>query len=93
VSVDLVKQRVSTLNIAQTRTSHSDAQKALELEAYGGRVNKSAGVRSGIAVFGCSLLSRNKRSLGRLGNPSEGFFPDGSGARMGSYFGLSTSAR
>lgn len=90
--VDLAKQGVSTLNIAQTRTSHSDAQKALELEAYGGQVNKAADVRSDMVAFGCSLLSRNKRSLGRLGNPWEGFFPDGSGARMGGCFDLSTSA-
>jgi hypothetical protein len=74
VFVDLAKQRVSTLNIVQTRTSHSDAQKTLKLKAYDGRVNKAAGGRSDMVVFGSSLLSRNKRSLGRLGNPSEGFY-------------------
>ena len=76
--VDLATQRVSTLNIAQTRTSHSDAQKALELEAYGGRVNKQV-----YALTWLSLVAHcsSKRPLIHSETPPR-VFPEESGARM-----------
>jgi hypothetical protein len=73
VFVDLAKQRVSTFEYCSDKNEPLLCSKGSGVG--GGRVNKAAGVRSDMVAFGCSLLSRNKGSLGRLGNPSEVFFP------------------